>query len=89
VLGLFDGDHYCIYDSRVGTTLKTLRNNGEKLILAPSGRGRRGDNCPKDKRAVYYERLIWVLEVIRDQLNLEGHPFSIADIEMALFMMGK
>jgi hypothetical protein len=39
--------------------------------------------------AEQYQRLIWTLEVIRDHLNTKGHTFRIADIEVALFMMGK
>jgi hypothetical protein len=91
VLGLFDGERFCIYDSRVGNALRTLVNNGERLILAPSSRRRDlppGDNCPKDKWADQYERLIWICEIIRDQLNSEGYPFNITDVEMALFVIG-
>jgi hypothetical protein len=91
VLGLFDGERFGIYDSRVGNALRTLVNNDERLILAPSSRRRDlppGDNCPKDKWADQYERLIWICEIIRDQLNSEGYPFNIADVEMALFVIG-
>jgi hypothetical protein len=34
-----------------------------------------------------YEKLIWILEIIRNWLNEESFPFNIADVEMALFMM--
>lgn len=91
VLGLFDGERFCIYDSRVGNALRTMVNNGERLILAPSSRRKDlplGDNCPKPKWADHYERLIWICEVIKDQLNSEGYPFNIADVEMALFVIG-
>jgi len=47
-----------------------------------------GENCPKHKWADQYERLIWICEVIKDQLNSEGYPFNIADVEMALFVIG-
>jgi len=89
LLGLSDGERYCIYDSRVGTALKTLQSGGERLIPAPTGRTRPGDAYPKMEWARHYERLIWALEVIRDQFNVDGYPFNITDIEMALFMMGK
>jgi len=55
----------------------------------PPGRSRPGDLCSDRQWAEDYQKLIWILEVIRDWLNEQGYPFSIADVEMALFMMGK
>jgi hypothetical protein len=64
--------------------------NGEKIIKCPPGFGRDYDkDCTSQDWAENYQKLIWVIEVIRDELNLQGYPFSIADVEMALFMMGK
>jgi hypothetical protein len=89
IIGLFDQNRLAIYDSRVGTALKTLKYKGEKIIRCPAGRTRPGDACSPKKWAENYEKLIWVLEIIRNKLNEKGYPFSIADVEMALFMMGK
>jgi len=89
IIGLFNQDKYCIYDSRVGTALRTLKKGDLRLILCPPGRLRKGDACSNKKWAENYEKLIWTLEVIRDYLNEKSHKFRIADIEMALFMMGE
>ena len=88
-LGLYDQNSLAIYDSRVGTALRTLKKNDIRLLKCPPGRNRPGDTCTKKKWAENYEKLIWTLEVIRNYLNKQGYPFSIADVEMALFMMGK
>lgn len=89
IIGLSDQNRLAIYDSRVGTALKTLKHNNERIIRCPAGRTRPGDACSNRQWADNYEKLIWVLEVIRNRLNEQGYPFSIADVEMALFMMGK
>ncbi|MCP8322253.1 MAG: hypothetical protein H3Z52_15145, partial [archaeon] len=89
IIGLSDQDCYCIYDSRVGTALRGLKYDDKRLILCPPGRLRGGDICTNNDWAENYERLVWTLEVMRDYLNQKGYPFRIADVEMALFMMGK
>ncbi len=89
IIGLFDKERFCIYDSRVGTALKTLQFAEKPILKCPAGRARPGDPCSDSGWAKNYQHLIWTLEVIRDYLNSEGHQFSIADIEMALYMMGK
>ena len=89
VIGLFDPNSLAIYDSRVGTALRNLKHNDVRLIKCPSGRTRPGDACTNKKWAENYEKLIWTLEIMRDHLNNQGYPFNIADVEMALFMMGK
>jgi hypothetical protein len=89
IIGLFDQNRLAIYDSRVGTALRTLMHNGKRIIKCPAGRSRKGDTCTNKQWATDYEKLIWVLETIRNKLNEKGYPFSIADVEMALFMMGK
>ena len=90
IIGLFDQENLCIYDSRVGNALKTLKYQGEKIILCPPGQNRNGDlNVGNPKWAEHYERLIWTLEVIQDDLNQKGCTYRLADVEMALFMMGK
>jgi hypothetical protein len=89
IIGLFDQQRFCIYDSRVGQALKTLQFTEKPVLKCPPGRARKGDICSDARWAENYQRLIWTLEVIRDYLNSEGYPFSIADVEMGLFMMGK
>ena len=90
VIGLFDQENLCIYDSRVGNALKFLKHGDEKIILCPPSYTREYDIVSnKGDWAEQYERLIWTLEVIQDNLNRKGCTFRLADIEMALFMMGK
>jgi hypothetical protein len=89
IIGLFDQNQLAIYDSRVGTALRTLKHESERIIKCPPGRKRCGDACSDEQWAENYEKFIWVLEVIRKLLNEHGYPFSIADVEMGLFMMGK
>jgi len=87
IIGLFDQERFCIYDSNVGHPLKTLQFTEKPVIKCPAGRARPGDHCSDSGWAKNYQKLIWTLEIIRDYLNAEGYPFSIADIEIALFMM--
>jgi hypothetical protein len=89
ILGLYDQENLCIYDSRVGAALFDLRNVSEKLILCPPGYGRKYDPCSSSGYAKQYQRLIWLIQFIRDYLNERGYIFRAADIEMGLFMMGK
>jgi len=89
ILGLFDQENLCIYDSRVGSALKDLKYGNEKIILCPPGYGRDYDAVSKPEIwAEYYEKLIWTLEIIRDYLNERGYTYRLADVEMALYMMG-
>jgi hypothetical protein len=89
IIGLFDKDRFCIYDTRVGQALKTLQFAEKPVLNCPPGHARPRDICSDSRWAENYQRLIWTLEIIRDYLHSEGYPFGIADIEMALFMMGK
>jgi hypothetical protein len=89
VIGLFDQENLCIYDSRVGSALRDLKYGNKRIILAPAGRDRTGDRATDDRWAENYEKLIWTLEIIRDYLNEKGCTFRLADVEMALFMIGK
>jgi hypothetical protein len=89
IIGLFDQNRLAIYDSRVGTALRSLTHNGIRIIKCPPGRSRPGDTCSENVWANNYEQMLWVLEVTRNYLIEKGYPFSIADVEMALFMMGK
>ena len=89
IIGLFDRERFCIYDSRVGNALKTLQFDEKPVLKCPAGPKEPGDICSNERWGENYQHLIWTLEVIRDYLNLEGFPFSIADVEMGLFMMGK
>jgi hypothetical protein len=89
IIELFDQKRFCIYDSRVGEALKTLQFEEKPALNCPAGPHKPGDICSNERWAENYQRLIWTLEIIRDFLHSDGYPFSIADIEMALFMMGK
>jgi hypothetical protein len=89
IIGLFDQERFCIYDSRVGQALKTLQFDEKPALNCPAGPHKPGDICSDERWAENYQRLIWTLEVIRNYLHSEGYPFSISDIEMALFIMGK
>lgn len=89
VIGLFDQENLCVYDSRVGAALRDLKYGNKRMILVPPGRGRAGDSATDNRWAENYEKLIWNLEIVRDYLNEKGCTFRIADVEMALFMMGK
>jgi hypothetical protein len=90
ILGLSDQDNLCIYDSRVGEALRDLTFEGVKLVLCPPGRNRPGDFVSNSwVWAKHYQHLIWTLEIVRDYLNDIGYTLRIADVEMALFIMGK
>ena len=89
IIGLFDQERFCIYNNRVGTALKTLQFAEKPVLKCPARPKKSGDICSNERWGENYQHLIWTLEVIRDYLKSEGFPFSIADIEMALFMMGK
>jgi hypothetical protein len=89
IIGLFDQDRFCIYNSRVGNALKTLQFAEKPILKCPVGPKKPEDICSDERWGENYQNLIWTLEVIRDYLHSEGYPFSIADIEMALFMIGK
>lgn len=90
IIGLFDQNYFAILDARVGTALKTLTFNDERIIKSPPGMNRVGDHdVTPSGWANTYQKLLWVLELIRNELNDQGFPFSIADVEMALFMMGE
>jgi hypothetical protein len=89
LIGLFDQNQFAIYDSRVGNALRTLEHQGQRLVKCPTGRTRPGDACTDEQWARDYEKLVWILEIIRNWLNEESYPFNTADVEMALFMMGK
>lgn len=94
IVGLSDPNYFAIYDSRVSLALATLKDGGGRIIKIPGrapqlGRTFLSDNCCSEEWGENYQKLLWVLEVIRNLLNEEGYPFNLADVEMALFMMGK
>lgn len=94
IVGLFDQNYFAIYDSRVGLALATLKDGDDRIIKIPGRRPQPGkifpsDNCTSEDWGKNYQKFLWVLEVIRNVLNEEGYPFNLADVEMALFMMGK
>jgi hypothetical protein len=89
IIGLFDQDRFCIYNSIVGNALKTLQFEEKPVLKCPVGPKNPEDICSDQRWGENYQHLIWTLQVIKNYLNNEGCPFSIADIEMALYMMGK
>jgi hypothetical protein len=90
ILGLFDQEILCIYDSRVGKALEDLKFEGKKIIPRPPSRTNPGaSGLTSESWAENYQKLIWTLEVVRDYFNERGHTYRLADIEMALFMIGK
>lgn len=89
IIGLSDQNSLAIYDSHIGAALETLTNDGHKIIKSPPGLNRAGDlDCSPIDWAENYQKLLWVMEVIRNELNDAGYPFNISDVEMALTMMG-
>jgi hypothetical protein len=91
IIGLYDQENLCIYDSRVGYALREMRKNGSRIILIPPSRDleKEFDPASYSEWAENYERLIWTTEVIREYMNQQGCTYRLADVEMALFMMGK
>ena len=90
IIGLSDQENLCIYDNRVGHALQTLTYDMERLVKIPPSRSRQGDTgVTRNEWATNYEHLAWVTEIIRDQLNEAGCTYRAADVEMALFKMGK
>jgi hypothetical protein len=90
IIGLYDQENLCIYDSRVGLALQELTYHGKRLIKIPARRkeGSIFDSTTSSGWANSYEKLIWVTEVIRDYMNQQGCTYRLTDVEMALFMMG-
>lgn len=89
IIGLFDQQRFCIYNDIIGQALSTLQFTEKPVLQCPPGPKEPEDICSDTRWGENYQRLIWTLEIIRDYLHSEGYQFSIADIEMALFMMGK
>jgi hypothetical protein len=92
ILGLSDQERLCIYDSRVGNALNDLIYHGEKIVLSPGSRNRDREYdivFRPDIWAEYYEKLIWTVDVMKEYLNGKGCTYRLADVEMALFMMGQ
>ncbi len=94
IVGLSDPNYFAIYDSRVGLALETLTDGEKRLIKIPGRAPQPGktfpmDTCSNEEWGANYQKLMWVLEIIANVLNEEGYPFNLADVEMALFMMGR
>jgi hypothetical protein len=90
IIGLSDQENLCIYDSRVGFALQTLTHDGERLVKIPPSQSRPGDGgISHTEWGKNYEHLIWITGLIRDFMNENGCTYRMADVEMALFMMGK
>ncbi|MBL7079602.1 transposase [Candidatus Bathyarchaeota archaeon] len=92
VLGLSDQETLAIYDSRVGYALRTLKHQGKRLIHIPPSRtsGRTGDIGMSNRVwAQDYQKLTWILEAFREYLGPRNIHFRLADVEMAVFMLGQ
>ncbi len=90
IIGLYDQENLCIYDSRVGHALRTMRHEDKRIVLISPSPVRGGDTLVSyEMWAEQYEQMIWVAEVMRDYLNRKGCTYRLADVEMALFMVGK
>jgi hypothetical protein len=91
IIGLYDQENLCIYDSRVGYALKEMKKNGSRIMLIPPSRDteKESNTASYTEWVEHYERLIWTAEVIRECMNQQGCTYRLADVEMALFMMGK
>ena len=91
IIGLSDQNKLCIYDSRVGHALRELRKGRNKLVKCPPDRGlkRDRDNVTKKDWAVNYERLIWTMEILREYFKAKNRSLRAADIEIALYVIGK
>jgi hypothetical protein len=96
IIGLSNPNYFAIYDSRVGLALATLQDGDKRLIKIPGRKPQPGrvflsdeGKCTSKDWGANYQKLMWVLEVIANVLNEESYPFNLADVEMALFMMGK
>lgn len=91
IIGLSDQNRLCIYDSRVGHALRSLRKNSAKVILCPPDMSykRDCDQTSKNGWAMNYERLIWTLQIMLKYFNAKSLYFRMADIEMALFVLGE
>lgn len=91
IIGLSNQDKLCIYDSRVGHALRDLKKDNTKLIKCPPDRRYKRD-CDSTTRsgwATNYERLIWTVEIIQEYFKEKQRYLRAADIEMALFVLGK
>lgn len=93
IIGLSDQNDLCIYDSRVGHALRTLRIGSIqlKLIKCPADKGgkRDRDSATNKGWATHYERLLWTIGVMRNYFRTINRPLRAADIEMALYIIGK
>jgi len=91
IIGLSDQENLCIYDSRVGHALRDLKKENIKLVKCPPDRSykRDFDSTTKGGWATNYERLIWTVEIILEYFETKQQSLRAADIEMALFAMGK
>ncbi len=91
IIGFSNQEKLCIYDSRVGHALRTLKKGGVKLIRCPPDRSfkRDWDKGTKKTRAIDYERLIWIMEVFREHFKNRNRLLRATDIEIALYVIGE
>lgn len=91
IIGLSNQNSLAILDSRVGHALRTLKKNSNKIILCPPDRSykRDYDYTTKNGWAINYERFIWTLEIMVEYFKSKGFSVRMADVEMALFVMGE
>ena len=85
IIGLSNQNDLCIYDSRVGYALEDLKKDGVKLVRCPPSRGYKTNKSNTYKIwARNYERLIWIIEIMKDYFKAKNLNLRAADIEMAL-----
>ena len=91
IVGLSDQNKLCIYDSRVGHALRDMKKRGIKLVKCPPDRSykRDFDNASYRDWAMNYERLIWIIEILREYFKTKNFTLRAADIEIALYVIGK
>ena len=89
IISFFDQNRFCSYDNNVANALKTLKFAEKPVLKCPVGHKKPDDICSDKRWGENYLHLVWTLQVVKEYLNKEGYPLSVADIEMALFMMGK
>jgi len=90
IIGLSNQNDLCIYDSRVGYALEDLKKDEVKLVRCPPSQEQK-KNFDADTYKIWarnYERLIWIIEIMKDYFKAKNLNLRAADIEMALCFTG-
>ena len=71
--------------------MRNIFNDGQivETVIMPIKIFKDSALSEKKEWAKHYEHLIWTAEVIKNYMNAQGCTYRLADVEMALFMMGK